>query len=184
MLVPALFVHGRDDEFVAPAHSEALAEVYGGDHNLVLFEGDHNSSRPRFLLDSIAIFLSTHLLAEEDLIAPTLISLDNPLVHEERPPLPPPSLSRLWSNRVEDELALAMRLSLAEGGLEEEEEEEEDDLALAMRLSLEDQGGKPSQPPPKKAQARVVVEDDEELQLAIALSLRCDPRPSSRWFTP
>lgn len=35
--------HGRDDTFVHPHHSERLFQAYGGDKNLVTFDGEHNS---------------------------------------------------------------------------------------------------------------------------------------------
>jgi hypothetical protein len=59
--IPALFVAGKEDDFILPRHSEAIHARYAGDKNLVLVEGDHNSPRPRFLFDSAAIFLSTYL---------------------------------------------------------------------------------------------------------------------------
>jgi len=57
--VPTLFVAAKQDDFIAPHHSETLHAKYAGDKNLVLVEGDHNSPRPRFLFDSAAIFLQT-----------------------------------------------------------------------------------------------------------------------------
>ena len=36
-------------------------ERYGGDKNLVLVDGDHNTARPRFLYDSVGIFLQQTL---------------------------------------------------------------------------------------------------------------------------
>lgn len=59
--MPALFVAGRDDDFINPSHSRALQEVYGGDSNVLVVEGDHNSMRPRFLYDSVSIFLQQTL---------------------------------------------------------------------------------------------------------------------------
>jgi hypothetical protein len=59
--VPALFIAAENDQFVLPRHSQSIHEKYGGDKNLVLVEGDHNSPRPRYLYDSIAIFLQQTL---------------------------------------------------------------------------------------------------------------------------
>ncbi|KAJ1432258.1 Alpha/Beta hydrolase protein [Ochromonadaceae sp. CCMP2298] len=59
--VPALFVAALNDHFVSQKHSELLHAAYGGDKNLVIVDGDHNSPRPRFLYDSIGIFLATTL---------------------------------------------------------------------------------------------------------------------------
>jgi pimeloyl-ACP methyl ester carboxylesterase len=55
--VPALFLHGKDDDFVGMHHSEALREVYAGDSNLRCFDGDHNSDRPEFIMISATAFL-------------------------------------------------------------------------------------------------------------------------------
>jgi dienelactone hydrolase len=45
--VPALFMHGAQDTFVAPHHSKALHAKYGGDKSLhIIDDGDHNSQRP------------------------------------------------------------------------------------------------------------------------------------------
>lgn len=54
--IPAFFVHGKDDDFVKPHHTQKLYEEYSGDKNFKMVEGDHNASRPTFLLDSIGIF--------------------------------------------------------------------------------------------------------------------------------
>lgn len=59
--VPALFVAAEDDSFIAPHHSDRLYERYGGDKNIVKVDGDHNSARPQFLLDSAGIFLQAAL---------------------------------------------------------------------------------------------------------------------------
>eukprot|EP00331_Platyophrya_macrostoma_P010127 CAMPEP_0176429674 /NCGR_PEP_ID=MMETSP0127-20121128/13838_1 /TAXON_ID=938130 /ORGANISM="Platyophrya macrostoma, Strain WH" /LENGTH=401 /DNA_ID=CAMNT_0017811497 /DNA_START=36 /DNA_END=1241 /DNA_ORIENTATION=- len=62
--IPAFFVTGKDDTFIQPHHTQDLYKKYAGDKNLVLVEGDHNSVRPQFLLDSIAIFFYNTLLCE------------------------------------------------------------------------------------------------------------------------
>lgn len=38
-----------------------IHDKYGGDKNIVVVDGDHNSPRPRFLFDSIGIFLMSTL---------------------------------------------------------------------------------------------------------------------------
>jgi len=68
--MPALFVAGRDDDFIDPSHARKLAEVYGGDKNLVVVEGDHNSMRPKFLFDSASIFLQQTLQLNEEFVLP------------------------------------------------------------------------------------------------------------------
>ena len=40
-----------------PHHSQLMFDKYGGDKNIVKFEGEHNSPRPLFFYDSAVIFL-------------------------------------------------------------------------------------------------------------------------------
>jgi hypothetical protein len=54
--IPALFVVAKGDDFVRPHHGEKLHELYAGDKNLIRVEGDHNSARPFFMMDSVSIF--------------------------------------------------------------------------------------------------------------------------------
>ncbi|XP_053992256.1 uncharacterized protein LOC128883672 isoform X2 [Hylaeus volcanicus] len=56
--IPALFIAAKNDNFVRPHHAESMHRVYGGDKNLVLVEGNHNTMRPEFLFNSICFFLS------------------------------------------------------------------------------------------------------------------------------
>uniref|UniRef100_A0A6U2XCH7 Serine aminopeptidase S33 domain-containing protein n=1 Tax=Paramoeba aestuarina TaxID=180227 RepID=A0A6U2XCH7_9EUKA len=64
--IPALFVHGNSDNFILPHHSQDIQKKYAGDSNLILVEGDHNSERPSFCVDSITIFLHNTLLVGDD----------------------------------------------------------------------------------------------------------------------
>lgn len=59
--IPALLVAGEHDDFIKKHHSEAIYEKYAGDKNLIIVEGDHNSPRPKFMFDSVSIFLQTCL---------------------------------------------------------------------------------------------------------------------------
>jgi len=62
--VPALFAHGKDDDFVKCHHSEVLYKAYGGEvKNIIMLEGGHNDARPRFFYDSGVIFLLAALKA-------------------------------------------------------------------------------------------------------------------------
>eukprot|EP00899_Mesostigma_viride_P020363 jgi/Mesvir1/28328/Mv18078-RA.2 len=54
--IPALFGHATEDNFIDMHHSEDIRDAYGGDKNLVKFDGDHNSARPSFYYDSVCIF--------------------------------------------------------------------------------------------------------------------------------
>jgi fermentation-respiration switch protein FrsA (DUF1100 family) len=59
--IPAFFLCGESDHFVSPRHSALLHEKYAGDKNLVIVEGDHNTARPKYVYDAIAVFLQ-HVL--------------------------------------------------------------------------------------------------------------------------
>merc|ERR1712032_851656 len=59
--IPALFVAGEHDDFINKHHSEAIHAKYAGDKNIIVVEGDHNSPRPKFMFDSVSIFLQTCL---------------------------------------------------------------------------------------------------------------------------
>lgn len=56
--IPALFVHGRGDDFIPPHHTEKLFSAYNGDKELAMVDGDHNSSRPDYLTRKAVSFLS------------------------------------------------------------------------------------------------------------------------------
>lgn len=62
--IPALFVAAESDSFINPNHARKLYDAYTGDKNLVIVEGDHNSARPKFFLDSVAIFFYNTLQCE------------------------------------------------------------------------------------------------------------------------
>ena len=98
-LMPALFVAGEDDKFVDPSHSKALYSVYGGDKNLILVEGDHNSARPSFMFDSVAIFLRACLQLPAD-------CLDGPSVPDEVNLLMPPWYSASRKERDDEHLTM------------------------------------------------------------------------------
>jgi len=106
--IPALFAHGERDAFIKQHHSEQLHAAYAGDKNLILFDGDHNSSRPDFFFNSAVIFLrQTLMVRESDCLSPTGRS-------------GPPALSinggadRAAVRRAEEEMMRqAMMLSLA-----------------------------------------------------------------------
>ena len=59
--IPALFVAGEHDDFINKRHSQAIHDKYAGDKNIIIVEGDHNSPRPKFMFDSVSIFLQTCL---------------------------------------------------------------------------------------------------------------------------
>lgn len=73
---PALFCHGKSDTFIHPHHSKDLYEAYQGDKNLIMLEGNHNSPRPNFFMDSVAIFFYNTLLCESIKVPVSVIEHD------------------------------------------------------------------------------------------------------------
>lgn len=65
--VPALFAHAEGDDFIKIHHSEKLYNAHVGDKNIIRFDGDHNSERPDFFYDSVAIFFFNVLIANSEL---------------------------------------------------------------------------------------------------------------------
>lgn len=63
--IPALFGHAEGDVFIQPHHSNDIYAVYSGDKNIIKFPGDHNSPRPSFYFDSVAIFFHNVLQPPE-----------------------------------------------------------------------------------------------------------------------
>eukprot|EP00742_Colponemidia_sp_Colp-10_P004152 GILJ01004430.1.p1 GENE.GILJ01004430.1~~GILJ01004430.1.p1 ORF type:complete len:574 (-),score=97.44 GILJ01004430.1:391-2049(-) len=62
--IPALFASADKDDFIRPHHAKDLFERYAGDKNYVSVEGDHNSMRPQFFLDSVSIFFYNTLMCD------------------------------------------------------------------------------------------------------------------------
>ena len=62
--IPALFCHGLDDSFINNHHCNDLFKIYGGQKEIVLFEGEHNDKRPLHILQVISLFFYNHLKVE------------------------------------------------------------------------------------------------------------------------
>ncbi len=84
--IPSLFIVAKGDDFVRPHHGETLYNAYVGDKNLIRVEGDHNSERPYFMMDSVSIFfhnvlqcdkLPSSLLDDTNLIAEEVIGFND-----------------------------------------------------------------------------------------------------------
>ncbi|CAE7784822.1 yqkD [Symbiodinium sp. CCMP2456] len=54
--IPALFTAAYNDHFIKPHHARELHSAYAGDKNFIMVEGDHNSARSKFFMDSVSIF--------------------------------------------------------------------------------------------------------------------------------
>ena len=62
--IPIQFVCAKNDVFILPKHTKKLYEKYAGDKALIEVEGDHNSARPKYAMDSMSIFLYNTLQVE------------------------------------------------------------------------------------------------------------------------
>jgi len=62
---PTLFAAARNDTFVKPSHAQELHKLYGGQSEFLMIDGDHNSPRSRFFMDSVAIFFFNVLQCEK-----------------------------------------------------------------------------------------------------------------------
>ena len=62
--MPALFCCAEGDDFVEPHHTKELYDVYPGEKSFLEVDGDHNSTRPKKLKDTVASFFYTTLQAD------------------------------------------------------------------------------------------------------------------------
>lgn len=62
--IPCLFCHGLDDTFINNHHCNDLYKAYGGQKEIVMFEGEHNEKRPLHILQVISLFFYSHLKVE------------------------------------------------------------------------------------------------------------------------
>jgi len=72
--VPALFLAGKWDAFVRPEHARDLHDRYLGDKELALFDGDHNSVRPREVYNAIQKWFLKRFRAVEECQLPDVSS--------------------------------------------------------------------------------------------------------------
>mmetsp|Transcript_117158 Transcript_117158/g.373164 ORF Transcript_117158/g.373164 Transcript_117158/m.373164 type:complete len:413 (+) Transcript_117158:198-1436(+) len=63
--IPALFTAAYNDNFIKPHHAKELYDAFAGDKNFVMVEGDHNSARSKFFMDSVAIFFFNTLQCDK-----------------------------------------------------------------------------------------------------------------------
>jgi len=55
--IPALFLHGVEDDFIPPHHSQKLYEAYTGDKEMEMVVGDHNTHRDMHVIRKSVFFL-------------------------------------------------------------------------------------------------------------------------------
>jgi len=68
--IPALFTAAYNDNFIRPHHAPGTARSLRRGQNFVMIEGDHNSPRSRFFMDSVAIFFLNALRIDVQLPSP------------------------------------------------------------------------------------------------------------------
>ena len=75
--IPAMIVAGEHDDFIKKRHAEVIHREYAGDKNLVIVDGDHNSPRPRYMVQGAMLFLQScmKVSASLELIVPPDTSL-------------------------------------------------------------------------------------------------------------
>lgn len=89
--IPAMIVAGEHDDFIKKSHAEVIHRVYAGYKNLVIVDGDHNSPRPRYMVQGAMLFLQScmKVSASLELVVPLNTSLTAP------PWLSPENMGRL-----------------------------------------------------------------------------------------
>jgi pimeloyl-ACP methyl ester carboxylesterase len=95
--IPAMIVAGEHDDFIKKRHAEVIFEKYAGDKNIVIVDGDHNSPRPRYMVQGAMLFLQScmKVRASLELVVPLGTSLMAP------PWLAPENLKALSSSLTE-----------------------------------------------------------------------------------
>lgn len=98
--VPALFLHGLQDNFVLPRHSEKLYNNYGGDKEMMMFDGDHNNERSETVIDRGVGFLcrAFRKYELESMVSQHLADVQSALPMQDEPHRIP-HLPRASSNR-------------------------------------------------------------------------------------
>lgn len=59
--LPIMFLSAKNDDFVKPHHSNFLYQEYKGKKQFIIFDGDHNTVRPKHIRDTIYKYLSIQL---------------------------------------------------------------------------------------------------------------------------
>jgi len=86
--VPALFIHGSDDTFILPKHSQALYNNYAGDKEYHMVDGDHNSERSSEVIAKGVNFFCRAFRSNQMDLAVASCTLDAELSVRQRDGLP------------------------------------------------------------------------------------------------
>lgn len=69
-IIPLLLIAAEGDAFIPPSHSQLVYYNYAGPKHAFVVPGDHNSIRPKKILDNVAIFLANALQIPDENIMP------------------------------------------------------------------------------------------------------------------
>lgn len=108
---PGLLVHGADDDFILPSHSDDIASSFGGDCVVLHPPGNHNAKRSFGVFEQIEAFLARHLCnfgPRDDVQSPTILDLD----HSKNSGIPNPYFIPPWffHSKPNGRVELDMRL--------------------------------------------------------------------------
>jgi len=97
---PGLIIHGRDDDFILPTHTDAIAKAYGGKVQVSKPPGNHNAKRPTDVFLQIQDIIKTNLVATPDAQDKTPRSAMSPIEFDfsnfQHPGVPNPFLLPPW----------------------------------------------------------------------------------------
>lgn len=68
-IIPLLLIAAEGDAFIPPTHSQLIYHNYGGPKHALVVPGDHNSVRPKRVLDAVAIFLANSMQIPDESIS-------------------------------------------------------------------------------------------------------------------
>lgn len=57
IVTPGVFIASKKDTFTKSHHSDKLFKAYKGEKDIIYFEGEHNETRPNFIISKIHQFL-------------------------------------------------------------------------------------------------------------------------------
>jgi len=166
--IPALFVAGSGDQFIPPSHATDICDKYAGDKNILLVEGNHNSRRPGYFLDSVSIFLHARLCVPAGLTEEVL-GLSGP-----RPGMGSTSPTAFWRRQQHGRDVARSALGYApsaagvhggdSAGLGEHEQQELQEALLASLAGVGSPGGGASSDSPGAAAGRLVARATSQTQ--------------------
>lgn len=159
--IPALFTAAYNDSFIRPHHAKELHDAYAGDKNFVMVEGDHNSARCKFFMDSVAIFFFNTLQCDQ-------------LPHQRLGPVAAPSqLLQALSSSAAQVVAPAheQRVAASSSAASSTNRQEASGGALGLQMVAPERGNAPAFAEDSQGAGFLGEEQEDLLRQAIKLSL-------------